>query len=49
MDAVLRVGDRTISAEELIPLLAGYQLLPSLMRELIIDQAIASFSCTPEE
>ena len=49
MDAVLRVGDRTISAEELIPLLAGYQLLPSLLRELIIDQAIASFSCTPEE
>ncbi len=49
MDAVLRVGDRVITAQEIIPLLAGYQLLPSLLREIIIDQAIAPFSCTPEE
>jgi parvulin-like peptidyl-prolyl isomerase len=48
-DAVLQVGDRTITAEEIIPLLAGYQMLPSLLRELIIDQAIASLECTPEE
>lgn len=48
-NAVLQVGDRTITAEEIIPLLAGYQMLPSLLRELIIDQAIASFECTPEE
>lgn len=49
MDAVLRVGDRAISAEEIIPLLAGYQLLQPLLREIIIDQAIASINCTPEE
>ena len=49
MDAVLRVGDRVITAQEIIPLLVGYQLLPSLLREIIIDQAIAPFSCTPEE
>lgn len=49
MDAILRIGDRTITAEELIPLLASYQLLTPLLRELIIDQAIASVSCTPEE
>lgn len=49
MTAVLRIGDRTIGAEELIPLLAGYQLLPVLRREVIIDQAIAAISCTPEE
>ena len=49
MSVVLQVGDRSITAEEIIPLLAGYQLLPSLLRELIIDQAIGSFSCTPEE
>src|SRR4028119_2379817 len=48
-EAVLQVGDRTIKAEEIIPLLAGYQMLPSLLRELIIDQAIASLECTSEE
>jgi parvulin-like peptidyl-prolyl isomerase len=49
MDAVLQVGDRLITAAEIIPLLAEYQLLPSLLREIIIDQAIASYHCTPEE
>lgn len=49
MNAILRIGDRTITAEELIPLLASYQLLTPLLRELIIDQAVASVSCTPEE
>jgi parvulin-like peptidyl-prolyl isomerase len=49
MNAILRVGDRAITAEEIIPLLAGYRLLPSLLRELIIDQAIEPFSCTSEE
>lgn len=49
MTAVLQVGTQTITAEEIIPLLAGYQLLPKLLRELIIDQAIAPIECTPEE
>ncbi|HEY9634090.1 MAG TPA: peptidylprolyl isomerase [Coleofasciculaceae cyanobacterium] len=49
MDAVLRIGDRVITPEEIIPLLAGYQLLLPLIREIIIDQAIAPISCTPEE
>jgi parvulin-like peptidyl-prolyl isomerase len=51
MSAVLRIGDRTITAEEIIPLLAGYQLLTPLLRELIIDGAIAAaaIDCTPEE
>ena len=49
MDSVLRIGDRTITAEEIIPLLAGYQLLTPLLRELIIDQEIAGIDCTPEE
>ncbi len=49
MTTVLRVGDRTITAEEIIPLLAGYQLLPSLLREIIIDKAISTINCTPEE
>jgi parvulin-like peptidyl-prolyl isomerase len=49
MDSVLRIGDRTITAEEIIPLLAGYQLLTPLLRELIIDREIAAINCTPEE
>ena len=49
MTAALQVGTQTITASEIIPLLAGYQLLPQLLREMIVDQAIASFTCTPEE
>ncbi|BAY88542.1 hypothetical protein NIES37_17880 [Tolypothrix tenuis PCC 7101] len=49
MTEVLRIGNRTITNDELIPLLAGYQMLPQLRRELIIDDAIASIDCTPEE
>ncbi|OUL36144.1 peptidylprolyl isomerase [Nostoc sp. 106C] len=49
MTEILRIGNRTITADELIPLLAGYQMLPQLRRELIIDEAIASIDCTPEE
>ena len=49
MSVVLEVGDRTITAEEIIPLLANYQMLPQLMRESIIDRAIAPLTCTREE
>lgn len=49
MDAVLQVGNREITASELLPLLAGYQMLPQLLQEILIDQAIAPFDCTPEE
>ncbi|MEQ9371244.1 MAG: peptidylprolyl isomerase [Coleofasciculus chthonoplastes F3-SA18-01] len=49
MTAILKVGDQTITAEEVISLLAKYQLLPQLLREIIIDQAIATLDCTDEE
>jgi len=49
MTAVLQIGNRTIAAEEVIPLLSSYQMLPQLLRESIIDEAIAPISCTPEE
>lgn len=49
MTAILKVGDQTITAEEVIPLLAKYQLLPQLLREIIIDQAIATIDCTEDE
>ncbi|BAZ51044.1 hypothetical protein NIES4103_36670 [Nostoc sp. NIES-4103] len=45
----LQIGNRTIKASELIPLLASYQMLPQLLRELIIDEAIAPIECTPQE
>ena len=34
---------------ELITKLAGYQMLPRLRREMIIDEAISSIECNPEE
>ncbi len=49
MTAVLQVGIQTITESEIIPLLVGYQLLPQLLREVLIDQAIAPIKCTPEE
>lgn len=38
-----------LSQGEIIPLLAQYQMLPQLLRESLIDEAIAPFSCTTEE
>lgn len=49
MPVALQAGNRTITAEEIIPLLARYQMLPKLLRESIIDQAIERLQCTPEE
>lgn len=49
MTRALQLGNRTITVEELMPRLASYNMLPQLLRENIIDEAIASFTCTPEE
>jgi parvulin-like peptidyl-prolyl isomerase len=49
MTTVLQIGNRPLTAEEIIPLLASYKIIPQLLREIIIDQAIAPISCTPEE
>ena len=49
MKTVLQVGKQRIREDELYDLLAQYQYLPRLARELIIDQAIADIQCTPEE
>ncbi len=45
----LVIGNQRIAAEQLLPLLASYQMLPQLKQELIIDRAIASITCTEEE
>ncbi|MEH2068994.1 MAG: peptidylprolyl isomerase [Nostoc sp.] len=57
MTQALQIGNRTIAASELISLLASYQMLPQLQRELIVDEAIEQSSrsanvvieFTPEE
>lgn len=49
MTKVLQVRDQIISTEKVITLLANYQMLPQFLREVIVDQAIASVTCTPEE
>lgn len=49
MTVVLQIGDRSITAEEVLPLMAGYQMLPRFIQEILIDQAIAPIECTAEE
>jgi parvulin-like peptidyl-prolyl isomerase len=49
MTSVLQIGHSTLTAEEIIPLLVGYQMIPQLICENIIDRAIASIYCTPQE
>jgi parvulin-like peptidyl-prolyl isomerase len=49
MTQVVQIGNRTISPTEIIPLLAGYQMLPQLGRELVIDYAIAEIELKSEE
>jgi parvulin-like peptidyl-prolyl isomerase len=49
MAQVLQIGNRTISPQEIISLLASYQMLPQLWREIIIDSAIASIELTEQE
>lgn len=49
MTAVIQTGDQIITASELIPLLANYQMLSRLVTEYIIDEAIKPIKCTPEE
>lgn len=49
MGFILQVGEQTITESELYPLLAQYRLLPQLVKEIIIEQAISDIECTPEE
>ncbi|BAY42038.1 hypothetical protein NIES2111_64340 (plasmid) [Nostoc sp. NIES-2111] len=49
MAVSLQFGNRTISATEIVSVLAGYQMLPQLCRLLIVEEAIAPYSLAPEE
>ena len=45
----IQIANRTITAEEIIPLLSDYQMLTKLRRELLIDRVIEPISCTDTE
>lgn len=49
MNSVLQFGDRIITAPEVVQLLVKHQLVPPLLKEVLIDQAIAEIDCTPQE
>jgi hypothetical protein len=49
MTSVLQIGHSILRAEEIIPLLVSYQMIPQLICENIIALTIASIHCTPEE
>ncbi|WP_353932840.1 peptidylprolyl isomerase [Okeanomitos corallinicola TIOX110] len=49
MNPVLQFGDRILPAAEVLQLLQKYQLVPPLLKEVVIDQAIAQVESTPEE
>ena len=49
MSVVLEIDDQIYTAEDLVPLLVQYQILPKLAQEIVIDKAIADVECTSEE
>ncbi|BAZ43060.1 PpiC-type peptidyl-prolyl cis-trans isomerase [Chondrocystis sp. NIES-4102] len=49
MSVVLEVDNQVYTAEELIPLLTQYQMLPKLAQEILIDKIIVGVECSEEE
>ncbi len=49
MAAVLKIGDSELDIRTLLEQLHQHQLLPRLVQEVVVDQAIESVSCEPEE
>jgi len=49
MASVLQVGNRIITNDQIFPLLKQYGMVPQLVREIIIDDAIASSTLSQEE
>jgi parvulin-like peptidyl-prolyl isomerase len=45
----LPMTNLVLESSEIIPLLSRHQMIPRLLREMIIDQAIADISCTSAE
>ncbi|MEL6930629.1 MAG: peptidylprolyl isomerase [Cyanobacteria bacterium J06600_6] len=49
MSVVLEVDNQVYTAEDLVPLLTQYQILPKLAQEILTDKAIAEIKCSEEE
>ncbi|MEM8637802.1 MAG: peptidylprolyl isomerase [Cyanobacteria bacterium P01_G01_bin.54] len=49
MSAVLQVADQKLGVEEICALLTSPQVLPHLLRELIVEQVTATVDCRTEE
>ncbi|MGB3494740.1 MAG: peptidylprolyl isomerase [Elainellaceae cyanobacterium] len=49
MSVMLKIGNRTVSADDIVPLMAQYQMLPQFLQEVLIDEAIADIECSEEE
>ena len=49
MSVVLEVDNEIYTAEDLVPLLIQYQMLPKLAQEILTDKAIAEIKCSEEE
>ena len=49
MTLAIQSKTETITAWDIIPRLARYQMLPQLIKESIIDEAIDQIECTPAE
>jgi parvulin-like peptidyl-prolyl isomerase len=47
--SVLHIGDQVLAAADVVPLLQRYGMLPALIKELVIDRAIAAIALTPEQ
>jgi parvulin-like peptidyl-prolyl isomerase len=46
---LFQVGNRVIQAQEVPGLLRRYQMMSQFLRELVIDEAIADYTCAEEE
>ncbi|MGB5714294.1 MAG: peptidylprolyl isomerase [Waterburya sp.] len=49
MSVVLEVDNQVYTAEDLVPLLTEYQILPKLAQEILTDKAIAKIKFSEEE
>lgn len=46
---ILEIGNKVVKSDEILSLLTRYQLMPQVVRGLLIDQAIAEVTCTEQE
>lgn len=46
---VLQVGDNALTSEQLMQLLAQHQILPQVVKELVVDKTLAEIKCSKEE